>query len=95
MSDLRKELVSCCLERAPVGITYSVEDVECVIVGRVVKVTPRHAIVAETRSNSSPIFIDSILKLERLDGGKGAELEEPTPATSPNGPTPTVMADDR
>ena len=74
LTNIRRELVVVCVERAQVAIMYMVDDTECVVVGRVVRVTTDRAVVAETRQSTSPIMISSIVKISRYDGGKGESL---------------------
>jgi len=67
---VRHSLISATLERATVAITSTHDDVECVIVGKVVKVSKTYATVATSRANESPIPLAAITEVRRIDASE-------------------------
>lgn len=80
LANIRRELVLAAVQRAPVAVMSVHDDVECVAIGKIVKVSPRHVIVSTTKTSESAIPIESITSLKRLDENRETAPDEAPPA---------------
>ena len=69
---LRRELIMLAVERTTIALMSVNEDVECVVIGKVVKVTKHHCVIASTRSFEQSVPLASVTSAKRLDDAKPA-----------------------
>jgi hypothetical protein len=75
---LRRELIMIAVDRVAIALMSINEDAECVVIGKVVKVTKHHVVIASTRSFEQSVPLASVTSVKRLDESKPATVvDEP------------------
>lgn len=77
--NLRAELVLAAVQRAPMAIRSDNEGVECVAVGRVVRVSLTHTAIQTSREKETAVPLAAITSVTRLNEPREVEnIEVPT-----------------
>lgn len=67
---LRRELIMIAVERITIALMSVNEDVDCIVIGKVVKVVKAHVVVATSRAFEQSIPLASVTSVKRLDESK-------------------------